>query len=217
MVREVFAEKHLARLKGRLGVGHVRYPTVGTGEDTDVVLPWSGLGLSISTRYWQDSYPGDRRPWIAPDLPVPVRAADYFAGFVARTTHALALAQKWSRSKNESVRRTGYSTLNALLKHGPPDGVIVETKLLANYLDTIEAEIHDAPNRAREAMNTTLICIGTYHDPLHKQAVAAAKRIGKVEVFHGEGTQCKDFIAENEIAKARAHLARRYKKADAKK
>jgi hypothetical protein len=36
--------------------------------------------LSISSRLWGDSDPGDARPWIAPHVPVPPRAADYFAG-----------------------------------------------------------------------------------------------------------------------------------------
>ena len=48
LVREVFAEKHLARLKGRLGVGHVRYPTVGTGEDTDVQPFWTDFPTGIA-------------------------------------------------------------------------------------------------------------------------------------------------------------------------
>jgi tetratricopeptide (TPR) repeat protein len=50
------------------------------GEDTHVVLPYSRAVLSISSRYWQDSDPGDRRPWIAPDMPVGLTSADYFAG-----------------------------------------------------------------------------------------------------------------------------------------
>src|SRR5215468_6558085 len=36
LVREVFEDKHLQRLRGHLAVGHVRYPTVGLGEKTDV-------------------------------------------------------------------------------------------------------------------------------------------------------------------------------------
>jgi amidophosphoribosyltransferase len=36
LVREVFNERNMARLRGNLGVGHVRYPTVGTGTDDDV-------------------------------------------------------------------------------------------------------------------------------------------------------------------------------------
>ena len=35
MVREVFNAANMARLRGNLGVGHVRYPTVGTGAGED--------------------------------------------------------------------------------------------------------------------------------------------------------------------------------------
>jgi amidophosphoribosyltransferase len=36
LVRDVFNERNMARLRGNLGVGHVRYPTVGAGSDEDV-------------------------------------------------------------------------------------------------------------------------------------------------------------------------------------
>jgi hypothetical protein len=49
------------------------------GEDTELILPYSGLRGSISTRWWQDSGPLDRRQWIAPQLSVPVRSTDHFA------------------------------------------------------------------------------------------------------------------------------------------
>jgi hypothetical protein len=39
------------------------------GETTMVVLPNSGIELSISSLLWQTSLPFDDRPWIAPDLP----------------------------------------------------------------------------------------------------------------------------------------------------
>lgn len=35
LVREVFNERNMARLQGNLGVGHVRYPTVGSGTGDD--------------------------------------------------------------------------------------------------------------------------------------------------------------------------------------
>jgi len=50
------------------------------GEETNLLLPYSRLRGSISTRYWQDSNPGDDRPWITPQVPVEPRAGDYFAG-----------------------------------------------------------------------------------------------------------------------------------------
>lgn len=49
------------------------------GEETGLVLPYSRVRGSISTRYWQDSDPGDRRPWIAPRIPVTLSSTDYFA------------------------------------------------------------------------------------------------------------------------------------------
>lgn len=36
LVRDVFNEKNMPRLRGHIGVGHVRYPTVGLGTDEDV-------------------------------------------------------------------------------------------------------------------------------------------------------------------------------------
>ncbi|MGK0202817.1 MAG: amidophosphoribosyltransferase [Planctomycetota bacterium] len=47
LVREVFQDKHLQRLKGALAVGHVRYPTVGLGEDTDVQPFWLDYPLGV--------------------------------------------------------------------------------------------------------------------------------------------------------------------------
>jgi len=40
LVREVFETKHFGRLKGHLAVAHVRYPTVGLGDDGDVQPFW---------------------------------------------------------------------------------------------------------------------------------------------------------------------------------
>jgi len=36
LVRDVFRPKNISRLRGPLGIGHVRYPTVGTGNSDDV-------------------------------------------------------------------------------------------------------------------------------------------------------------------------------------
>jgi len=49
------------------------------GESTRVVLPYSGIGLSISTRLHQHAYATDRRIWVAPDVPVELSSTDYFA------------------------------------------------------------------------------------------------------------------------------------------
>ena len=51
-----------------------------TGEDTWVELPWSKLRLSISARYWQDSFPMDERPYVGVAMPVTMTSADWKAG-----------------------------------------------------------------------------------------------------------------------------------------
>ncbi len=48
LVREVFQEKHLERLQGPLAVGHVRYPTVGLGERTDVQPFWLDYPVGVA-------------------------------------------------------------------------------------------------------------------------------------------------------------------------
>lgn len=49
-----------------------------SGEETNVVLPYSRVRGSISTLYWQDSDPDDRRPWISPQVPVTLSSEDYY-------------------------------------------------------------------------------------------------------------------------------------------
>src|SRR5690606_37511629 len=44
-----------------------------------VVLPHSGLRVSVSVLWWQVSIPHDDRPWILPDLPARLGSGDYAA------------------------------------------------------------------------------------------------------------------------------------------
>ena len=60
------------------------------------------------------------------------------------------------------------------------------------------------PNRVRYSMNSALIAIGMRNATLERKAIAAARRIGPIEVDHGE-TGCKtpDPIPYIQRAKAR--------------
>jgi len=49
------------------------------GENADITLPHSGLRCTASALWWQYSSPRDDRPWIAPDVPAALWAADYAA------------------------------------------------------------------------------------------------------------------------------------------
>jgi len=137
--------------------------------------------------------------------------AGYFvAELVAASPVADAVMRKWMRARSEIVQTAGYAVLGSLfrLKAPPPDD------FCASVLETIEREIHDTPNRARYAMNGALIAIGGGSPALRERALAAAKRIGKVEVDHGD-TDCKTPDATTYILKMAAREAA--KKTPAKK
>lgn len=50
------------------------------GENVDLTLPVSGLRATVSSLWWQTSLPFDDRPWIAPDLPAYLTAAQFATG-----------------------------------------------------------------------------------------------------------------------------------------
>jgi len=50
------------------------------GDAEKIVLPNSGLEVWASALRWVYSEPRDSRPWIAPDIPAALTAADYRAG-----------------------------------------------------------------------------------------------------------------------------------------
>ena len=138
---------------------------------------------------------------------------------VAETKHAWKLASKWCAAKNDYLSATGWSAIAVLaLSHdhddhdhapGEPcdhdhgDDEALE-ELFATCVAAIEANIHTAPNHTRYAMNGALIAIGGRDVKFKQLALIAAKRIGKVEIDHGD-TDCKTPDAETYIAKMWAH------------
>ena len=64
------------------------------GDASTLWLPWSGVPFTVSTTVWNISAPHDDRRWIAPDVPVALTAADYFAHRDPVLAAALALARR---------------------------------------------------------------------------------------------------------------------------
>ena len=122
----------------------------------------------------------------------------YLSGLLSRSPIADETMRSWMKSKDEASRETGYGILTARLRE---DAETVSDADARKVLATIEKEIHRSPNWARRAMNGALISIGIYKPALRKQVLEAAKRIGKVEVDHGE-TSCKTPDAAPYIEKA---------------
>jgi hypothetical protein len=114
--------------------------------------------------------------------------------------------EKWTKSKNEWIGSAGWSLLGGVARDAAlPDRYFEE------FLKKIESEIHRAKNRVRYSMNNALISIGLRNSKLEKKAVAAARRIGVVEIDHGE-TGCKTPDAAAYIKKTKDHYAKKKKK-----
>jgi len=116
----------------------------------------------------------------------------------AESPHARELALKWMKAKSPGVASSGWSTYAGIVALTPDVDLNLDEirKLLAQVVDSI----HKAPNKVRYAMNGFVISVGTYVKPLLKEAKAAAKAIGKVEVDMGD-TSCKVPLATDCIKK----------------
>lgn len=135
--------------------------------------------------------------------------ADAVAQAAARSSKAVRCAERWRARKKEWPAATGWNLYGRLV------GELVAAQHQATLVE-IEERIHDSPNRVRHAMNGALIAIGSEGGALQKAAVAAAKRIGTVEVDHGE-TGCKTPAAIPYIEKTVAHRRAQARKRAAKK
>ena len=130
--------------------------------------------------------------------------ANYVGCLVARAPGGATLGRKWADSSDDLVRTAGYTALMEILKGG---GGLTD-KECGEYIERIEKEIHGAPNWSRYGMMYALIALGSYKPALTEKAVAAAKRIGKVEFDPGE-TDCKMPDPVPYIRKTVAHIAKK--------
>jgi 3-methyladenine DNA glycosylase AlkD len=124
----------------------------------------------------------------------------YVAMLASEGPHAAAKLKQWLASPDDTLRCAGWALLGQMASRDEttPDADFAER------LAHIEKHIHGAPNLEREAMNMAVILIGTRSPALRKAAIAAAKRIGKVDIDHGD-TACKTPDAAQYIDKTWAH------------
>ena len=124
------------------------------------------------------------------------RWSGYVAMLAAESPHGWSRVKAWLASKNEPLRVVGWKLAGhlAVMDESSSDDWFLER------VAEIERTIHDAPNAEREAMNEALINIGGRSAALRKVATAAGKRIGTVEVDHGD-TSCQTPDAPTSIEK----------------
>lgn len=127
--------------------------------------------------------------------------SDYTVPWVAAEhPKAISIATKWIDSKKELVASAGWGTLASVAATTPDDELPITE--LSKLLDRVARSIHGAANRVRYAMNSYVICVGTYVAPLDDRALTAAKKIGPVDVDMGH-TDCKVPLAAKYILKCR--------------
>lgn len=121
-----------------------------------------------------------------------VRKMDYYmlsdylvSEVVIYRDYALDLMHQWMADPKEFVQRSGWCILSSLARAQKS----LDDAVFEDYIKRIEADIHQAPNRTRQMMNICLLNIGL-REPLHQKALDAARRIGPVDVDHGD-TSCK--------------------------
>lgn len=109
---------------------------------------------------------------------------DAFAAFAAASPLAARKRNKWRKSKQEWVGAAAWLLIAIAARDASADDID-----FAGLIADVESGIHRAKNRTRYAMNTALIAIGA-RPAFTAEAIAAAQRIGAVEVDHG-ATGCK--------------------------
>lgn len=125
---------------------------------------------------------------------------NYVSQLAAETPHGAALAARWLAAPAAPDSSLAWALVGqlAMMDTATPDSWFEER------LAEIVADIHTAPNDRKAAMNQAVIAIGCRSAALRKAALAAAKKIGKVDVDHGE-TSCKTPVAAEYIEKTWAH------------
>ncbi len=143
--------------------------------------------------------PADLEHWVR-GMSTSRMCGAYAAMLAAETPHGAAKAAEWLASKDARLNGAGWVLLSQLAQRDETTPDAYFEKRLAE----IERAIHAAPNDKREALNMAVITIGGRNPALRQAALAAAKRIGKVEVDHGD-TSCKTPDATEYLKKYWAH------------
>lgn len=142
--------------------------------------------------------PADLNHWARSGAPR--TCTQYVAELASEGPHGWHCADVWLAAADAEERASGWSALGALAMRdeAAPDSVFLDR------LAEIETRVHSAPNVERGPLNQALIAIGCRNEALRQAALAAARRIGLVQIDHGD-TACKTPDAAAAIEKAWAH------------
>ena len=128
----------------------------------------------------------------------------YVAQLAAEGPHAAKVAARWRAGSDPAESCGGWLLIAQMALR---DAKSTES-WFRGHLARIEKTIHSVGSAQRGAMNHAVIAIGCRSLALRKAAAAAARRIGKVDVDHGD-TACATPDAVPCIEKAWAHSTSR--------
>lgn len=139
--------------------------------------------LSNWAKHAQSGHCGSTVPWVA-----------------AGSSVGIEMAREWIDAKDDKLASIGWSTWCSLLALIPNEKL--DLSELKKLLDRVQKTIHQAPDNVRYAMNMFVISLAIYVGELRVAAIAAAKKIGTVEVDMGD-TSCQVPFALDYIERAR--------------
>ena len=186
-----FAE--LEKLKKKIGTDHeLAVALWATGNHDARILATMVADPAAMTSKDLDAWVRDLDNYVVTDA---------FGTLVLRSGRGLRKFETWKDRNAEFVAAAAWNVLAGAAQH---EETRLENAWLRKQLSTITTEIRSRPNRVRHSMNQALICIGARGGAMEKTALAAARKIGKVEVDHGQ-TSCKTPDAAGYITKILDH------------
>jgi 3-methyladenine DNA glycosylase AlkD len=128
------------------------------------------------------SLPGATVPWVAAGSP-----------------HGREMAMKWIESSKSLVAAAGWATLSSLVS------IKADAELdlpeLKRLMQRVQRTIRQAPDAVRSKMNSFLIAVGSYVQPLTEFALEIGEKIGPVTADLGNN-HCQVPFAPDYIRKA---------------
>ena len=139
----------------------------------------------------------DLQHWVAKAYCGPLCGATV-AWVAAGSAHGWALGLQWIDSKTPLIAVAGWATLGSLVSI--QDDTQLDLAALKRLLQRVQKTIHQAPDAVRYQMNSFVIAVGSYVQPLTDTALQTAEKIGPVMADLGNNS-CQVPFAPDYIRK----------------
>jgi hypothetical protein len=146
----------------------------------DVRMTKKDLQRWVAKAYCRPLY-GATVPWVA-----------------AGSTHGWELALEWIDSKTALIVAVGWGTLGSLVSI--KDDSELDLAELKRLLQRVQKSIHQAQDVVRSQMNSFVIAVGSYVQPLTDTAIQTGEKIGPVTADMGNNS-CQVPFAPDYIRK----------------